>query len=164
MQIEIFQADLTQSADAEAFLEALNAYALDPMGGGAPLSEYARHHLIERLRDLPHAFSVLALVDGRVAGLANCFEGFSTFACAPLINIHDFVVLPAFRGQGLAIKMMDRIEQIALEKGCCKITLEVLSGNTVAQSLYQKVGFEAYALSEDAGQAEFWQKQLVSHH
>jgi ribosomal protein S18 acetylase RimI-like enzyme len=73
-------------------------------------------------------------------------------------------VLPAFRGQGLAIKMMDRIEQIAREKGCCKITLEVLSGNAVAQSLYQKVGFEAYALSEDAGQAEFWQKQLVSHH
>ena len=33
-------------------------------------------------------------------GLATTFEGFSTFAAKPLINIHDIAVLPDYRGRG----------------------------------------------------------------
>lgn len=159
MHIELLQADFSNPAHATAFLTALDAYAIDPMGGGTPLSDYARANLVPVLARRPGAFSVLAFVDGQIAGLANCIEGFSTFACKPLLNIHDFAVLPAFRGHGLAQKMMAFVEQIALDKGCCKLTLEVLDGNLVAQALYRKVGFAAYELG-DGGIALFWQKKL----
>ena len=156
---DIVRADLANPVHARALLDALDAYARDPMGGGTPLSDHARANLVASLARLPSAFSVLAFVDGEVAGLANCFEGFSTFACKPLINIHDFAVLPAFRGRGIAMRLMDFIERDALARGCCKITLEVLEGNQVARALYTKAGFEGYALG-DGGHALFWQKKL----
>ena len=40
--------------------------------------------LVPKLAKLPHAFSILAFVDGEAVGLLNCFEGFSTFAAKPL--------------------------------------------------------------------------------
>ena len=40
--------------------------------------------LVPKLAKLPHAFSILAFVDGEAVGLLNCFEGFSPFAAKPL--------------------------------------------------------------------------------
>lgn len=37
---------------------------------------------------------------------ANCFESFSTFACKPLINIHDFIVLEKYKGNGISQKIL----------------------------------------------------------
>ena len=90
----------------------------------------------------------------------NCFEAFSTFACKPLVNIHDIAVSSEFRGKGISQKMLAVVEEIARKKGCCKITLEVLQGNRVAQNAYRKFGFDNYALDPEAGHAEFWQKSL----
>jgi hypothetical protein len=45
--------------------------------------------------------------------------------------------------------------------GCCKLTLEVLSGNTTAQTSYQRFGFAQYQLDPAAGQALFMQKWLT---
>ena len=94
------------------------------------------------------------------AAVANCFEGFSTFACKPLVNIHDITVLPQYRGKGISQRVLEKIEAIARSKGCCKITLEVLGNNTVAQSAYKKFGFGAYELDPKAGSAQFWEKKL----
>jgi ribosomal protein S18 acetylase RimI-like enzyme len=159
VNIEIVKADLSNPLHATAFIDALDAYARDPMGGGAPLSAFARENLVATLARMPGCFSVLAFVDGEVAGLANCIEGFSTFACKPLVNIHDFAVLPEFRRLGLGRRMLASVEQIAADKGCCKLTLEVLVGNKVAQALYTDAGFEGYELG-DGGHALFWQKKL----
>ncbi|WP_025897234.1 GNAT family N-acetyltransferase [Sneathiella glossodoripedis] len=150
--------DPVQSAEMMALLQ---AYALDPMGGGKPLDEQVIERLPIELSKRPHAFSILVYVDGEAAGLANCFEGFSTFACAPLVNIHDLVVLPKFRGLGLSLKLLDAVEEHAIARDCCKITLEVLSENEPAKQAYLKFGFAPYNLDPEAGQAEFWQKPLL---
>jgi ribosomal protein S18 acetylase RimI-like enzyme len=104
---------------------------------------------------------VIAYVDGAPAGLVNCFEGFSTFQGRPLVNIHDVVVLAEFRGRGIARRMLDRVEEIARARGCCKLTLEVLSNNQAAKSAYRKFGFSDYRLDPEAGTALFWQKKLA---
>ena len=161
MTIQIVQADLHDPRHVAALLAALSAYALDPMGGAAPLSDFARANLVPALLANPQALSVLIFVDGEVAGLANCFMGFSTFACRPLLNIHDFVILSAYRGRGLGVALMTEIEAMANARNCCKLTLEVLTGNTIAQDLYRKAGFDAYTLGDDAGHALFWQKKLA---
>ena len=73
------------------------------------------------------------------------------------------VVLEQFRGTGLNRRILDKIEAIAIEKGCCKLTLEVLSGNAAARASYEKFGFTAYRLGADTGAAQYWQKLLVQN-
>ena len=138
----------------------MNCYASDPMGGGEPLTSTVTSKLASELAKVPHAFSIICYVSGKPAGLVNCFEAFSTFKCKPLINIHDVVVAKEFRGLGISHLLLQEVERIALEKDCCKVTLEVLEGNTVAKSSYNKFGFGDYELDPAMGKAMFWQKEL----
>lgn len=164
LSLRICLADYANPAHADALLSLLDAYARDPMGGGAPLSEFARANLVPALAARPQAFSVLAfggMAGDMPIGLVNCFEGFSTFACRPLINVHDVAVLPGYRGQRIAEKMLGRVEEIAKERGACKLTLEVLQGNAGAIKLYTRVGFANYQLDPTKGQAQFLQKWLA---
>jgi ribosomal protein S18 acetylase RimI-like enzyme len=138
----------------------LNNYAEDPMGGGEPLDADVLRQVPAELAKRPYAFSVLAFVGGEPAGLVNCFEGFSTFACRPLVNVHDVAVVAKFRGLGLSQKMLQKVEEIARQRGCCKITLEVLEGNAVAQASYAKFGFAAGMFDPAHGRMLFWIKSL----
>ena len=56
--------------------------------------------------------------------------------------------------------MLDKVELIAKERACCKITLEVLEGNEPAKSAYIKFGFAGFELDPKMGKALFWQKDL----
>ena len=93
-------------------------------------------------------------------GLINCFEGFSTFASKPLVNVHDVVVLESHRGRRIAPMMLAKVEALARERGACKLTLEVLSGNTQAMKSYEREGFAGYQLDPSFGTATFMQKKL----
>ncbi|GLQ30345.1 GNAT family N-acetyltransferase [Litoribrevibacter albus] len=158
--IQILLADYQNAQHAQDLVFLLNQYACHPMGGGSSLKESTSTHLIDELGKRPYAFSLLAYDGDRPVGLANCFEGFSTFKCLPLINIHDIYVESDYRGSGVSQQLLDKIEVIARDKGCCKITLEVLEGNIVAQKAYRKVGFEGYELDPKMGKALFWEKSL----
>jgi ribosomal protein S18 acetylase RimI-like enzyme len=160
MKIEVIQADYLNEQHQQEIPMLLNLYASDPMGGGEPLSEEAMDSLVPELAKLPHALSVICYVNGVPAGLVNCFEVFSTFQCKPIMNIHDVVVASEFRGHGICQKMFDKVEEIARERGCCKMTLEVLSKNEVAKSAYQNFGFSDYELDPEAGTALFWEKPI----
>ena len=160
MKIEIKRADYLDAQQAQDLITLLDAYARDPMGGGEPLGEASRANLVAKLAELPQAFSVLCYVDNKPAGLVNCFVGFSTFKCKPVVNIHDVVVESEFRGLGLSQQMMEAVAQIARELGACKLTLEVLEGNEVAKNAYLKQGFKGYELDPKMGQALFWEKPL----
>ena len=164
---QVCRANYADPMHAAALVRLLDAYANDPMGGGEPLSEFAKINLVPSLAARPQAFSVLAFEaavgqeTGQAVGLVNCIEGFSTFACRPLVNVHDIAVLPAYRGQRIAELMLALVEDIARERGACKLTLEVLQGNAVAIRLYRRVGFANYQLAPAMGQAEFLQKLLT---
>ena len=157
---ETIIADYHNPQHAEHIVSLMDSYARDPMGGGQGLAEEVKEALVNELAKRSFAFSVLCYVGTVPAGLTNCFEGFSTFAAKPLINVHDIVVHPDFRGRNLSQTMLAKVEQIARNRSCCKITLEVLSGNSVAQQAYRKFGFEHYQLDPAAGQAQFWHKKL----
>lgn len=160
MNIKLVEANYHDPQHQRAIPFLLNAYAMDPMGGGEPLDKDVYDQLVASLAKLPHALSIIAYLDDQPVGLVNCFEAFSTFLCKPLINIHDLCVLKEYRGLGISLKLLNKVEELALTRGCCKITLEVLSNNLVAKSAYQKFGFSGYELDPSAGSAVFWQKKL----
>lgn len=159
--LQIRRADYRDPAHADALVALLDAYARDTAGGGQPLSDFARTHLVAELAARPQAFSVLAFDGAQPVGLVNCIEGFSTFACRPLVNVHDVVVLASHRGRRVGELMLAEVEAIARERGACKLTLEVLQGNAPAIKLYERIGFAGYQLDPALGQAQFLQKWLA---
>jgi ribosomal protein S18 acetylase RimI-like enzyme len=161
MPIDIITADYANPAHAAAVLDLLDAYAQDPMGGSAPLAPDVRARLVPALAGNSHALSLLAYAGGEPVGLANCFEGFSTFAARPLLNIHDVFVAPAYRGQGVVQALLAGVEAIAVQRGCCKLTLEVLQANRRAQAAYRRAGFGDHPAGPPQGAALFWQKKLA---
>lgn len=189
--LTIQQVDFNNTQQTDELLSLLNAYALDPMGGGEPLPEATQAVLIQEMAKRDGVYSFIAYhqrVNDRdtntdvstnantnantnasahpsknrqAVGLVNCVEGFSTFAAKPLCNIHDIAVLPEYRGQGIAQALMRQVCEYAKQRGCCKVTLEVLTGNTRARNAYRAFGFAPYQLDPTLGSAEFWEFKLT---
>lgn len=158
--MQIIEADLSEPRNAEAVVSLLNSYACSPEGGGKPLPQRVQENLPQKLHERTAAVVVLAFADETPVGLIICMEGFSSFACQPLLNIHDVFVAPEYRGTGLAGQLFEFVEQIARARDCCKLTLEVLEGNRRAQAAYAKFGFSGYELDPEMGRALFWEKKL----
>lgn len=162
--LQVHPTDLADPRQVTAFRALLDHYARDPMGGGAGLSDFATAHLVERLGHHPGFVGFLAWEtegeEARAVGLINCFEGFSTFAARPLLNIHDIVVRAERRAAGVGQALLRAAEDAARARGCCKLTLEVLSNNHRALASYARFGFRPYELDPAAGQALFLEKKL----
>jgi len=161
MNVFVRPPNWNSASDRSAVVDLLDAYASDLMGGGSPLSDSVKSDLCAELAARPSIAVRLAFLDASPAGLCIANEGFSTFACKPLLNIHDLVTAPAFRGRGVARALIAAMREVALERGCCKLTLEVLENNTVARGLYASCGFVSYELDPAAGKALFLECKLV---
>lgn len=157
---EVKPVDFGDVDQARGFVGLLDMYARDPMGGGQGLANDVKSRLASDLAKWPGSVHLMAWHGEEPIGLLNAFIGYSTFKAQPLMNIHDIAVMPPYRGQGVGQALLAALESIARERGCCKLTLEVLSGNTRARKSYQAVGFEDYALDPQMGAACFMQKWL----
>ena len=160
LSIEIIEADLACHEHQEAILALSNAYAMNPMGNGKALSSEVRRRLIPGLQQHPTTIIFLAFQDKQAVGIATCFGAFSTFAARPLINIHDFYVIPEYRGHKIGQMILAAVEQKARATDCCKITLEVQQNNHRAQRVYYAAGFARSVYVEEAGGALFLSKRL----
>jgi ribosomal protein S18 acetylase RimI-like enzyme len=142
MILQIRQADFADPRDANGIVTILNSYAIEPVGGGRPLSPEVRERVVPALRVHPTALVLLAFAAEVPIGIAVGFFGFSTFRARPLLNIHDLAVLPAYRGTGVGRALLSAAEQHARRRGCCRLTLEVLESNSGARALYRRFGFD----------------------
>ena len=158
--LTVERVDYRDPLQRQALVGLLDAYARDPMGGGQPLAADVKSRLCDDLAARCDAASFIAWADRQAVGLINCFEGYSTFKARPLMNIHDIVVLPSQRGRGVGQALLEAVQDHARQRGCCKLTLEVLTGNAVAMRSYSRFGFAPYALDPAAGVATFLQKWL----
>lgn len=150
--LQIVTADYADPAHRRAIPHLLNAYAKDLLGFRKALDQKVLANLVSGLERFPTAVVLLARYDDTFVGLAICFLGFSTFNAQPLLNIHDFMVLRAYRRQGVGRALLETVEQVAKARGCCKITLEVQMKNTAARGIYQSFGFKASFLDPEAGE------------
>ena len=158
--LQIKRVDYLDAQDAQALVFLLDAYAQDPMGGGDALQPEAAARLCSDLARIAGAASFIAWLEDKPVGLINCLEGYSTFKAKPLLNVHDIAVLAGHRGQGVGQALLKAAQDHAHTRGCCKLTLEVLSGNAPALASYKRFGFAQYELNPAAGQAQFMQKWL----
>lgn len=150
--LQIVEADYRDAAHRQAIPHLLNVYAKDLLGFRKPLEEAVLQRLVAGLEAFPTAIVLLAKIGDTYVGMAICFLGFSTFNARPLINIHDFMVLEEYRLRGIGKALLEAVERIAGERGCCKITLEVQMKNEAARRIYQSFGFKASFLDPEAGE------------
>lgn len=160
MEVEYLIANLDSDWDAHAVRTMVCCLAADPISGCLSLPSSVTDSLVSQLKNYPNAFAVLAKVGSEPAGMSLCFQSLSSFKARPIVNIHDFVVSPDFRGKGIANGLLTETEKEARNRGACKLTLEVLEGNQLAKNIYSKFGFTGYELDPQNGIAHFWEKSL----
>ncbi len=88
----------------------------------------------------------------RYLGLINTLQLFSTMLRAALAPetqlepqsayIHSVVIDAEWRGQGLGHGLMAAIEQVAQDRGARTCVLRVITSNTSARRLYQRLGYQ----------------------
>lgn len=155
MELSIIPVDLINELHSRQLIKLLNDYMCDPMGNNAPMDEGLAPKIIAGLQAYAGYLGFFVLASDQFAGLANCNQNFSTFKAKPLLNIHDFIIAPEFRGIGAGHFLMSGILNFASENGFCRVNLEVREDNHAAKSLYQKMGF-----SECEPRMFFWEKNF----
>jgi GNAT superfamily N-acetyltransferase len=88
----------------------------------------------------PYAETLLAEDGSRVVGFALFFHNFSTFLAQPGIYLEDLFVVPDQRGRGIGRALLERLAQIAIERGCGRLEWAVLDWNRDAIGFYERLG------------------------
>ncbi|HKP92899.1 MAG TPA: GNAT family N-acetyltransferase [Chthoniobacterales bacterium] len=83
---------------------------------------------------------LLALEDGEPVGFAVYFFNFSTWLGRPGLYLEDLFVRPEKRGKGYGRALLERLAQIAKERGCGRMEWAVLDWNDPAIQFYRKLG------------------------
>jgi len=152
--------DFEKPVESHAVVELLDMYAREELHGAKGLEAEVKARLPEALAAEPGTIAFLAWQDERPVGVALCFRRYSTFAGAPLVNIHDLAVRPELRGEGIGRKLLEAAEAHAKDTGCCRLTLEVLESNERARGLYRSFGFDDFPDGENGRRTFFLSKAL----
>ena len=88
----------------------------------------------------PSAEVLLALQNGEPVGFAVFFHNFSTWLGRPGLYLEDLFVRPEKRGKGYGRALLERLAQIAKERGCGRMEWAVLDWNDPAIQFYRKLG------------------------
>lgn len=152
---KLIQVNLNNKVHCSKLLELLNAYMEDEMGISRSMPSELGPKIIKGLKQHTAYLGFFVCFKNEFAALANCNLNYSTWQAKSLINIHDFIVHPLFRKQGVGEFLLNEMETYAKEKDYCKLNLEVRNDNLKAQNLYRKVGY-----SDCEPPMYVWQKVL----
>jgi len=83
---------------------------------------------------------LLAWEDSEPVGFAVFFHNFSTWLGRPGLYLEDLFVKPEKRGKGYGRALLERLAQIAKERGCGRMEWAVLDWNEPAIQFYRKLG------------------------
>lgn len=147
-----------RSADAVALFDemgvfVLNTYPEDEENGIVPTST-------ENLAQ--HGVLVIARVDGAPAGTGALMAHDPVDGVAAL-EVKRMLVRPAFRGHGIAKRLLERLELLARQRGAQKLVLMCGPRQPEALRLYEKSGFavrNAYGKHVDHPLSIFFEKHL----
>jgi len=79
---------------------------------------------------------------GELLAYALWFQNYSTFLCKPGLYLEDVYVRADARQQGIGRALLQRLAQIAVQRGCGRFEWTVLDWNQPAIGFYQALGAE----------------------
>jgi ribosomal protein S18 acetylase RimI-like enzyme len=107
---------------------------------------YPNQVVLQRDIDLNQLW--VAVVDGSIAGVAAVtmdqdpdYKQVGWNIEEPAIVVHRLAVDPAFRGQGAAGALMQKAEEVAVERGITILRVDTNTQNEATQRLFPKLGY-----------------------
>ena len=104
--------------------------------------------------DLPHARSFLrarldrkdsvilvALDQSRAVGFTQLYPSFSSVSMARIFILNDLFVSPEARGKGVGFALLAAAADFGRQAGAVRLALTTETTNTVAQSVYERMGW-----------------------
>ena len=88
----------------------------------------------------PMTRALVAVVDGKLVGMAAYYMIFSTFIMQPGLWLDDLYLDAAQRGKGIGRAMMTQLCAIANEHGCARVDWTVASRNQDGRRFYTRLG------------------------
>lgn len=83
---------------------------------------------------------IIAEEDGEPVGFALFFHNFSTFLGRAGIYLEDLFVIPEKRGKGYGKALLQKLAQIAVDRGCGRLEWWCLDWNEPSIDFYKKLG------------------------
>lgn len=100
------------------------------------------HKDIARKREVQPELFLVGVVDGAIVASAMAgYEGHRGW-------VNYLAVAPRHRGRGHGRALMQRVEELLLERGCPKVNIQVRKANAEALAFYRHLG---YAQDESVG-------------
>ena len=90
--------------------------------------------------DRAYAETLIAEDDDQPVGFALFFHNYSTFLGQPGIYLEDLFVVPESRGGGVGRALLERLAQLAVDRGCGRLEWAVLDWNKDAIGFYERLG------------------------
>lgn len=92
-----------------------------------------------------HVNALICELDGKAIGIAIYFYNYSTWLAKPGLYLEDLYVSADARGKGAGKLLLQRLANIALEKGCGRFEWSCLDWNKPSRDFYESIG----AISQD---------------
>jgi len=103
----------------------------------------ARGFLAERIgKEESVVFIARHVVGGEAVGFVQLYPAFASTLLARSWILNDLFVAEDARGWGVSRLLMEAAQQLAVETGAGELFLQTARDNTVAQSLYESLGWE----------------------
>lgn len=104
----------------------------------------------------------------RVDGEPLAFTAYTDTGNPAELKLQQLYVHPEWQGRGLGGRLMDRVEQVALERGRSRLVLTVNRNNHRAKAAYEKRGFHVRETAQfDIGRGfimdDFVMEKVLSH-
>jgi GNAT superfamily N-acetyltransferase len=92
------------------------------------------------LAEDPKYEAFIGILDGKPIAYLIYFFNYSSFLALPTLYLEDIFVLEDYRRRGLGTKLFRFCVEQAMERGCGRIELCVLTWNESAIKFYEKTG------------------------
>lgn len=142
-----------KNQDFVALCHALDAYLNNIVGGEENRAQYIPYNALDDIHD------AIVIYDGDKAIGCASFKRYDN-ECAEVKRVF---ICEKYRGQGLAKKLMELLEQAAREKGYSYFILESGEILVEAMSLYRKIGYKVipnYGQYKDMAESVCMKKEL----
>jgi GNAT superfamily N-acetyltransferase len=87
-----------------------------------------------------YAETLIAEDEDEPVGFALFFHNYSTFLAQPGIYLEDLFVVPEHRSRGIGRALLERLAQVAVDRGCGRLEWSVLDWNRDAIGFYERLG------------------------
>jgi ribosomal protein S18 acetylase RimI-like enzyme len=101
----------------------------------------AEEFMSARLRRKDSVVLVAESATGEMLGFCQLYPLFCSILAAPTYVLYDLFVSPAARGTGAGRALMLAAQVHAAQTGAARLELSTAKDNTVAQSLYESLGW-----------------------